>query len=92
MTRRPDLSGIRALWVWHAIGGRFGRLTGSRRVLAQGDPRMREQAMRMLGRDCRENGRVEYKTPKPSSRRLRSSISKSWSRWPTTLTRAFAAN
>ncbi len=26
----------------------------------QGDPRIREQAVRMLGRDCRENGHVEY--------------------------------
>jgi putative membrane-bound dehydrogenase-like protein len=29
----------------------------------QHDPRLRELAVRMLGRDCRENGRVEYKNP-----------------------------
>ena len=28
-----------------------------------GDPRIREQAVRMLGRDCRENGQVEYTKP-----------------------------
>ena len=28
------------------------------------DPRIRELAVRMLGRDCRENGQVEYKKPK----------------------------
>ena len=29
----------------------------------QGEPRLREQAIRILGRDCRENGRVEYEKP-----------------------------
>ena len=29
--------------------------------LKDGDPRIREQAVRMLGRDVRENGKVEYK-------------------------------
>jgi putative heme-binding domain-containing protein len=29
----------------------------------RGDPRIREQAVRILGRDCRENGKVEYEKP-----------------------------
>ena len=32
-------------------------------ALKDRDPRIREQAVRMLGRDVRENGRVEYKDP-----------------------------
>jgi len=58
----------RALWVWHAIDGdaiSMAVLAGL--VNHQGDPRMREQAVRMLGRDCRENGNVEYR--KPSAQR-----------------------
>ena len=32
-------------------------------ALTRDDPRLREQAVRMLGRDCRENGHVEYQKP-----------------------------
>ncbi|WP_165227512.1 PVC-type heme-binding CxxCH protein [Aquisphaera insulae] len=32
-------------------------------ALKDADPRIRELAVRMLGRDCRENGRVEYANP-----------------------------
>ena len=50
----------RALWVLQAI-------VGDRAVeaaLKDADPRIREQAVRMLGRDDRENGRVEWKDEK----------------------------
>ncbi len=53
----------RALWVWHAIEGDSVAMTALSAAVSQGDPRMREQAIRILGRDCRENGRVEYKNP-----------------------------
>jgi len=32
-------------------------------ALKDTDPRIREQAVRMLGRDCRDNGKVEYTKP-----------------------------
>jgi putative membrane-bound dehydrogenase-like protein len=32
-------------------------------ALRDSDPRIREMAVRMLGRDCRENGNVEYRKP-----------------------------
>ncbi len=54
----------RALQVWYAVEGdaiAMAALTGL--VNQQGDPRVREQAVRMLGRDCRENGHVEYQKP-----------------------------
>ena len=47
----------RALWVLHAIVGDRAAID----ALKDRDPRIREQAVRMLGRDDRENGRVEYK-------------------------------
>lgn len=49
----------RALWVLHAIAGDVAALD----ALKDQDPRIREQAVRILGRDDRENGRVEYKSP-----------------------------
>jgi putative heme-binding domain-containing protein len=44
-------------------------------ALKDSDPRIREQAVRILGRDDRENGRVEYKNPQakrppPAQRQL----------------------
>ena len=48
----------RALWVLHAVAGDLAALD----ALKDADPRIREQAVRMLGRDDRENGKVEYKT------------------------------
>jgi putative membrane-bound dehydrogenase-like protein len=53
----------RALWVWHAIEGEAIALIALTQLLDGGDPRIREQAVRMLGRDCRENGHVEYTRP-----------------------------
>ena len=49
----------RALWVLQAVSGDMAPLD----ALKDADPRIREQAVRMLGRDDRENGHVEYKTP-----------------------------
>ena len=47
----------RALWVIHAIQGD----EAAKAALKHEDPRIREQAVRILGRDARENGHVEYK-------------------------------
>jgi putative membrane-bound dehydrogenase-like protein len=52
----------RSLWVLHAIQGDppvFTALMDAHR----GEPRIREQAVRILGRDCRANGKVEYTKP-----------------------------
>ncbi len=49
----------RALWVLQAVVGDAAVVD----ALKDGDPRIREQAVRMLGRDVRENGTVEYKDP-----------------------------
>jgi putative membrane-bound dehydrogenase-like protein len=52
----------RALWVLDALKGNSATLT----VLQEahgGDPQIREQALRILGRDCRENGKVLYTYP-----------------------------
>lgn len=49
----------RALWVLGAVEGDAAALA----ALTSNDPRIREQAVRMLGRDDRENGKVEYKDP-----------------------------
>ena len=53
----------RALWVWHAIEGDSVAMVMLSEAMSKGDPRIREQAVRILGRDCRENGHVEYKSP-----------------------------
>ncbi len=53
----------RALWVWHAIEGDPVAMAALTAAVNQGDPRIREQAVRILGRDCRENGHVEYQKP-----------------------------
>ena len=50
----------RALWVWHAIDGDSVAMAALLPAVNQGEPRIREQAVRILGRDCRENGHVEY--------------------------------
>ena len=57
----------RALWVLYAVAGPKAAIT----ALKNDDPRLREQAVRMLGRDDRENGKVEYNdkaaiTPPPA--------------------------
>jgi putative membrane-bound dehydrogenase-like protein len=53
----------RALWVWHAIEGDVVALAALTEMVNRGDARIREQAVRILGRDCRENGHVEYQNP-----------------------------
>src|SRR4051812_7971570 len=49
----------RALWVLHQIVGD----RAAEDALKDRDPRIREQAVRMLGRDVRENGKVEARDP-----------------------------
>ena len=46
----------RALWVLYAVAGPKAAIA----ALADNDPRIREQAVRILGRDVRDNGKVEY--------------------------------
>jgi len=66
----------RALWVWHALGGDAIAMAALTEAVNRGDPRIREQAVRILGRDCRDNGRVtltydQAKTPpRPAERHL----------------------
>ncbi len=61
-----DIDKARALWTIHGIYLRDGMID----LVAEQylkvkfrDPRIRELAVRMLGRDCRENGHVEYQRP-----------------------------
>ncbi len=58
MTGEPVFR-ARALQVLAAIVGD----SAAESVLNDADPRIREQAVRMLGRDCRENGKVDYTRP-----------------------------
>lgn len=51
----------RALWVLQQLKDPRGGLIAE--ALADNDPRIREQAVRILGRDDRHNGRVEYQKP-----------------------------
>jgi putative membrane-bound dehydrogenase-like protein len=53
----------RALWTWHAIQGDPVAMAALIEAVNQGEPRLREMAVRILGRDCRENGRVAYAKP-----------------------------
>ena len=90
--RRPDLPGPGPL-----ASGTRSRAIRSRWLalskVTQGDPRIREQAVRMLGRDCRENGNVEYQKPEakqpPAALTHLDDLAR---RWPTTPTRASAAS
>jgi putative heme-binding domain-containing protein len=65
----------RALWVWHAIEGDSAALAMLVPSIGGRDPRIREQVVRMLGQDCRENGHVAYesadgKLPAPALKHL----------------------
>ena len=60
---RDPIYRARALWVWHAIEGDAVAMVPLIDGVNQGEPRLREQAIRILGRDCRENGHVEYQKP-----------------------------
>jgi putative membrane-bound dehydrogenase-like protein len=67
----------RALWVWHAIDGDAIAIAALKDAGNQHEPRIREQAVRILGRDCRDNGSValppsQAKTaPRPAERHLK---------------------
>ena len=61
-------------------------------ALKDPDPRLREQAVRILGRDDRENGHVEYLNPDAKLPPAALGTSPRSCRWPTTPTRASAAN
>ena len=56
-TEGAPIERARALWVLSQIAGDRAAVD----ALQDKDPRIREQAVRMLGRDDRENGHVEYK-------------------------------
>jgi putative heme-binding domain-containing protein len=60
---RDAIYRARGLWVWHAIDGDPVAMAALADAVNQGDPRIREQAVRILGRDCRENGHVAYQKP-----------------------------
>ena len=53
----------RALWVWHAIDGDPVAMFALTDVAGPKDPRIREQAVRILGRDVSRNGKVEFTRP-----------------------------
>jgi putative membrane-bound dehydrogenase-like protein len=55
---RDPIYRARALWVWHAVEGDAVALVAMIDMVNQGDPRIREQAVRILGRDCQEIGHV----------------------------------
>jgi putative membrane-bound dehydrogenase-like protein len=67
--RAPHPDAIHVARIWWVIFGicsefRPGAWGDLRHVAcASTDPRIREMAVRMLGRDCRENGRVAYQKP-----------------------------
>ena len=59
-----DTDRARAAWTLHGItGGSPIVVQSTATLLKDEDPRVRELAVRMLGRDCRENGKVEYTKP-----------------------------
>jgi putative membrane-bound dehydrogenase-like protein len=58
-TSGQPIERARALWVLAAVVGEDAPL----RALRDSDPNIREQAVRILGRDDRENGHVEYNEP-----------------------------
>ncbi len=55
----------RAAWTVHGIASKGNaREYLTEAFLKDDDPRQRELGVRIFGRDCRENGRVEYNDPK----------------------------
>ena len=59
-----DIDRARAAWTLYGIASGAGATEhSSLKLLKDEDPRLREMAVRMLGRDCRENGKVEYTKP-----------------------------
>jgi len=54
----------RAVWTYHGITAAAGLDDAlAEAMLKDDDARLRELAVRILGRDCRENGKVEYTKP-----------------------------
>jgi putative membrane-bound dehydrogenase-like protein len=61
---RRDIDGARAWWTIHEIAERSENVNHVAEMLLENqDAQFRELAVRMLGRDCRENGIVEYQKP-----------------------------
>ncbi len=62
----PDpIMRARALWVWSAIDG-VAPAAIMLNITASGDePRLRAQVVRMIARDCRQNGNVHYSQGSP---------------------------
>ncbi len=59
-----DIDRARAAWTLYGIATGAGATDhSSLKLLKDENPRLREMAVRMLGRDCRENGRVQYTKP-----------------------------
>ncbi len=59
-----DIDRARAAWTLYGIASGAGATDySSLKLLKDKNPRLREMAVRMLGRDCRENGRVQYTKP-----------------------------
>src|SRR4029077_8528258 len=59
-----DINRAGAAWTLYGIAGGAPYLQFMvNTFLKDEDPRVREIAVRMLGRDCRENGKVEYSKP-----------------------------
>ena len=62
-TNGTPIERARALWVWHAIDGDPVAMFALTDVAGPKDPRIREQAVRILGRDVSHNGKVEFIKP-----------------------------
>jgi putative membrane-bound dehydrogenase-like protein len=59
-----DIDRARAAWTLNGIAIQSGASDDvALRFLREEDPRFREMAVRMLGRDCRQNGKIEYTRP-----------------------------
>jgi putative membrane-bound dehydrogenase-like protein len=59
-----DIDRARVAWTLHGIAASVKVVDYFVvRLLKDTDPRLRETAVRMLGRDCRENGKIEYTKP-----------------------------
>jgi putative membrane-bound dehydrogenase-like protein len=63
-SNNKDINRARAAWTLYGLAASAPHLQFVVvKFLKDKDPRVREMAVRMLGRDCRENGKVEYSKP-----------------------------
>ena len=63
-SNNKDIDRARAAWTLYGIAAGAPHLQFVViKFLKDKDPRVREMAVRMLGRDCRENGNVQYSRP-----------------------------